>query len=289
MWKLLTDSSADLPRSYYEENDIGVINLSCYIDGKIIWGKDKDIEPSEFYQMMRDGAKPTTSQVNPQEAKSFFEQYIGEYKEILYLGFTSGLSGTVNSGRIAAEEIMDEHPDVKIIVVDTLCAAMGQGLLVYYCNKMWKEGKTIREVADWAESNKMNMVHLFTVDNLFDLWRGGRVSKTSAFIGTLAGIKPLLHVNYEGKLVSIDKVRGRKKALNGLIEMMEEKMGSRKDVNKDMIMINHGDCIEDAEKLRDMIKEKFGFENCMINNLSPVIGAHTGPSLIALFFMGDIR
>ena len=116
-----------------------------------------------------------------------------------------------------------------------------------------------------------------------------RVSKTSAFIGTLAGIKPLLHVNYEGKLVSIDKVRGRKKALNGLIEMMEEKMGSRKDVNRDMIMINHGDCIEDAEKLRDMIKEKFGFENCMINNLSPVIGAHTGPSLIALFFMGDIR
>ncbi len=289
MWKLLTDSSADLPRSYYEENDIGVINLSCYIDGKIIWGKDKDIEPSEFYQMMRDGAKPTTSQVNPQEAKGFFEQYIGEYKEILYLGFTSGLSGTVNSGRIAAEEIMDEHPDVKIIVVDTLCAAMGQGLLVYYCNKLWKEGKTIREVADWAESNKMNMVHLFTVDNLFDLWRGGRVSKTSAFIGTLAGIKPLLHVNYEGKLVSVDKVRGRKKALNGLIEMMEEKMGSRKDVNRDMIMINHGDCIEDAEKLRDMIKDKFGFENCMINNLSPVIGAHTGPSLIALFFMGDIR
>ena len=289
MWKLLTDSSADLPRSFYEENDIGVINLSCYIDGKLIWGKDKDIDPSEFYQMMRDGAKPTTSQVNPQEAKGFFEQYIGEYKEILYLGFTSGLSGTVNSGRIAAEEIMEEHTDVKIIVVDTLCAAMGQGLLVYYCNKMWKEGKTIREVADWAESNKMNMVHLFTVDNLFDLWRGGRVSKTSAFIGTLAGIKPLLHVNYEGKLVSIDKVRGRKKALNGLIEMMEEKMGSRKDVNKDMIMINHGDCIEDAEKLRDMIKEKFGFENCMINNLSPVIGAHTGPSLIALFFMGDIR
>ena len=289
MWKLLTDSSADLPKSYYEENDIGVINLSCLIDGEVVWGRNKDLEASTFYQMMRDGAKPTTSQINPVEFKAFFEEYIDEYKEILYLGFTSGLSGTVNNGRIAAEEVMDEHPGVKIIVVDTLCAAMGQGLLVYYCNKLWKEGRTMREVADFAESNKMNMVHLFTVDNLFDLWRGGRVSKTSAFIGTLASIKPLLHVNYEGKLISVSKVRGRKKALSGLVDMMAEKMGSHKDQNREMIMINHGDCLEDAKILADMIKERFGFENFMINNLSPVIGAHTGPSLIALFFVGDIR
>lgn len=289
MWKLLTDSSCDLPESFYEENEIGVINLTCFIDGEVVWGKDKKIDASDFYARMRNGAKPTTSQVNPQEAKAFFEEYIGEYKEILYVGFSSGLSGTVNSARIAAEEIMDEHPEVKIIVVDTLSAAMGQGLLLYYCNKMWKEGKSLREVADWIESNKMNMVHLFTVDNLFDLWRGGRVSKTSAFLGTLASINPLLHVNYEGKLVSVDKVRGRKKALAGLLELMDEKMGSHKDLNKEMIMINHGDCLEDAELLRDMIKERFGFENCMINNLSPVIGGHTGPSLIALFFMGDIR
>ena len=289
MWKLLTDSCCDLPKSFYEENDIGLINLSCLIDGEVVWGKNKDIEAKSFYQLMRDGAKPTTSQVNPMEAKAFFEEYIDDYNEILYLGFSSGLSGTVNSGRIAAEELMDEHPGLKIIVVDTLCAAMGQGLLLYYCNKLWKEGKSMREVADWAESNKMNMVHLFTVDNLFDLWRGGRVSKTSAFIGTLASIKPLLHVNYEGKLISVNKVRGRKKALTGLCDMMEEKMGSHRDVNKEMIMINHGDCIEDAELLRDMIKERFGFENFMINNLSPVIGGHTGPSLIALFFMGDIR
>ncbi len=289
MWKFLTDSSADLPKSYYEENDIGVINLSCLIDGELIWGKDKDIAAADFYQMMRDGAKPTTSQITPSEAKEFFMEYINDYDEILYLGFTSGLSGTVNSGRIAAEELMDEYPGKKIVVVDTLCAAMGQGLLVHYCNELRKQGKSMKEVADWAESHKLNMVHLFTVDNLFDLWRGGRVSKTSAFIGTLAAIKPMLHVNYEGKLISVDKVRGRKKALSWLVEEMEEKMGSFKDKNKEMIMINHGDCLEDAEKLRDMIKEHFGYENFMINNLSPVIGSHTGPSLIALFFMGDVR
>lgn len=289
MWKFLTDSSADLPKSFYEENDIGVINLSCLIDGELIWGKDKDISPSAFYQMMRDGAKPTTSQTTPLEARDFFLEYIDDYDEILYLGFTSGLSGTVNSGRIAAEELMDEYPGKKIVVVDTLCAAMGQGLLVYYCNELRKQGKSMKEVADWAESNKLKIVHLFTVDNLFDLWRGGRVSKTSAFIGTLAAVKPMLHVNYEGKLISVDKVRGRKKALQWLVDEMEEKMGSFTDKNKEIIMINHGDCIEDAETLRDMIKERFGFENFMINNLSPVIGAHTGPSLIALFFMGDAR
>lgn len=289
MWKLLTDSSADLPKSFYTDNEIGCINLSCLIDGEVVWGNDKDLPASEFYKMMRNGAKPTTSQVNPEEAKKFFESYIDDYKEILYLGFTSGLSGTVGSGKIAAEELMEEHPDVKIIVVDTLCAAMGQGLLVYHCNELKKQGKSMEEVAKWAEDNKQNMIHLFTVDDLFDLWRGGRVSKTSAFVGTLAGIKPLLHVNEEGKLVSIDKVRGRKKSLTGLVDLMEKKMGSRKDDNKQMIMINHGDCLEDAEWLRDQIKERFGFENCMINNLSPVIGSHTGPSLIALFFVGDVR
>ena len=289
MWKLVTDSSADMPKSFYEENDIGVANLSCLIDGEVVWGRDKDISPTMFYQMMRDGAKPTTSQMTPLQAKEFFLEFIEDYDEILYIAFTSGLSGTVNSGRIAAEEVMDEHPGKKIIVVDSLCAAMGQGLLLYYCNKMKQEGADMRKVADFAESHKLNFVHLFTVDNLFDLWRGGRVSKTSALIGTLAAIKPMLHVNYEGRLISVDKVRGRKKALNWLVDTMDEKMGSYREQNKEMIMINHGDCLEDAEALRDMIKERFGYENFMINNLSPVIGAHTGPSLIALFFMGDER
>lgn len=289
MWKLLTDSSADLPRSFYEENDIGVVNLSCLIDGEVIWGEHKDIDASEFYNMMRNGAKPTTSQVNPDEAKVFFEKFTGEYKEILYLGFTSGLSGTVGSCKIAADEIMEEHPDVKIIVIDTMCAAMGQGLLVYHANLLWKAGKSIDEVADWVEANKMNMVHVFTVDDLYDLWRGGRVSKTSAFIGTLAGIKPLLHVDNDGKLVSVSKTRGRNKALTWLVDQMEEKMGSKKDMNETMIMINHGDCIEDAQKVADMITERFGFKNFMINNLSPVIGSHTGPTLVALFFWGDVR
>lgn len=289
MWKLLTDSSADLPNSFYAENDIGVIHLSCLINDEIVWGKDKQMPASEFFAMMRDGAKPTTSQVNPEMAKEFFKSYFDEYDEILYLGFSSGLSGTIGSCKIAAEELSEEYPNVKLICIDTLCAAMGQGLLVYYANKMKKEGKSMQEVADWCQSNIQNMVHLFTVNDLFDLWRGGRVSKTSAVIGTLAGIKPVLHVNEEGKLINIDKVRGRKKALNTLIDLMKEKMGSRAEENKEMIMINHGDCLEDAEWLRDQIKDMLGYENFMINNLGPVIGAHTGPSLIALFFVGDVR
>lgn len=289
MWKLLTDSSADLPVSFYEENDIGVIHLSCLIDGEVVWGKDKQLPANEFYEKMRAGAKPTTSQVNPEMGREFLESYMDEYDEILYLGFSSGLSGTAGSMKIATEELAEERPDKKVICIDTLCAAMGQGLLVYYARQMQKEGKSMQEVAKWVEENKLNMIHLFTVNDLFDLWRGGRVSKTSAIVGTLAGIKPVLHVDNEGKLTSIDKVRGRKKALLSLIDYMKEKMGSRADYNNEMIMINHGDCVEDAEWLRDQIKEKLGYENFMINNLSPVIGAHTGPSLIALFFVGEVR
>lgn len=289
MFKLLTDNSCDVPVSFYDENDIGVINLKCLIDGEVIFGEGKDLPASEFYASMRNGAKPTTSQVNPEEFKSFFLKYADEYDEILYLGFSSGLSGTVGSAKIAAEEIAEERPDIKLVVIDTLCAAMGQGLLVYHANLLKQQGKSMDEVADWVNNNMQNMVHLFTVDDLYDLWRGGRLSKTSAFIGTLVSIKPIMNVNGEGKLIAFDKVRGRKKSLNTLVDEMEKRMGSRRDDNKTMIMINHGDCIEDAEYVRDQIKERFGFENFMINNLSPVIGAHTGPSLVALFFVGDIR
>lgn len=286
MYKIITDSTADLPVEYMEEHSIGCMHLSCIIGDKI-YGRHNMLGSKEFYDMMKNGAKPTTSQVNPDEAREYFLEYMKESKDMLYIGFSSGLSGTVSSVRIAAEELMEEDPSLNIRVIDTLEASLGEGLIVYKAVNMRAEGKSMDEVGDWIEKYKQNFVASFTVDNLFDLWRGGRVSKTSAFVGTLASIKPRMFVDTEGKLIVNSKIRGRKKSLEALVDYMEEKMGSFKDANHDLITIGHGDVLEDAEYVRDLIKERFGFQNFMINSIGPVIGSHTGPSIVALFFMGD--
>lgn len=287
MFRIITDSTTDLPKNYLEENNIGCINLSYIIDG-ITYGQGKELETKEFFDMMRDGKMPTTSQVNPQEAKAFLEKEVKNYHEILIIAFSSGLSGTYNSIRIAADEIMEENNDCRIEVIDSLCASMGEGLFVYKAVELRKQGKSMDKVIDWLENHKLEVCHLFTVDDLFHLFRGGRVSRTTAIVGTLAGIKPILHVDNEGRLVNIDKVRGRKKSLHKLVDYMEERLADYPDGN-DCFMISHGDSVEDAEYLRDLIIERFGIKNCMINSLGPVIGAHTGPGLIALFFMGSKR
>ena len=287
MFKLMTDSTADLPQEYLEEHGIGCVNLSYIVDD-VVYGHGQEMPWKEFYASMRSGKMPTTSQVNPEEAKAYFEKLLEESKEILYLAFSSGLSGTYNSGRIAAQELMEERGDCKIIVIDTLSASLGEGLLVHKAVSMRDEGKTIEETAEWIMSHRLNLVHVFTVDDLFHLYRGGRVSKTTAVLGTLASIKPKLHVDDEGHLTVIGKVRGRKKSLVALVDYMEEKMGSfRKD--NDIVFISHGDALEDAEAVRDMIKERFGIENFLISNIGPTIGSHAGPGTIALFFMGESR
>ena len=289
MFMLVTDNTADLPLEYLQEHNVGVMSLSYILDG-VVYGKDKELDCKEFYGLMRSGKMPTTSQINPDEAKEFFEKSILENKEILYIAFSSGLSGTYNSGRIAAEEIMEEHPDVRIVVVDSLCASMGEGLLVHKAVRLRDEGKSLDETAEWLEKHKKNVVHAFTVDDLFHLHRGGRVSKTAALLGTLAAIKPKMHVDNEGHLTLIGKARGRKKSLISLVDYMEEKMGSWLQENKDdYIFISHGDTLEDAEFVRDQIKERFGMEHFMINYVGPTIGAHSGPGTIALFFMGEER
>jgi DegV family protein with EDD domain len=240
--------------------------------------------------MREEGKMPTTSQVNPDEAKAFFEELIKTEKEILHLAFSSGLSGTYNSMRVAAEEIMEEHPDVKIIVIDSLCASLGEGLFVHKAVNLRDSGKTLEEAAKWLSDHALNVVHVFTVDDLFHLHRGGRVSKASAILGSLAAIKPKLHVDNEGHLILIGKLRGRKKSLNALVDYMEEKSGSWMQENKDdYIFISHSDCIEDAEYVRDKIRERFGAEHFLINNIGPTIGAHTGTGTVALFFMGESR
>lgn len=287
MFKIVTDSTADLPKEYLEEHDLSCMNMSYIMDG-VTYGQGEELPWKEFYALMRSGKMPTTSQINPEEAKVHFEKYLEECKEILYLSFSSGLSGTFNSTRIAAEEIMEEHPDCRVVVIDTLCASMGEGLLVYKAVELKEAGKTLDEVAEWVNAHIHNLVHVFTVDDLFHLYRGGRVSKATAFIGTLAGIKPKLHVDDEGHLIVIGKVRGRKKSLTALVDYMEEKMGSFKKEN-DIVFISHGDALEDAEFVREQIKQRFGIQNFMINNIGPTIGAHSGPGTIALFFMGESR
>ena len=284
---LMTDNMADLPDSYLKENEVEEMSLSYMLDG-ITYSKENSLPYPEFYDKMRKGSMPTTSQVNPEEAKEKFLEVLEKGYDIVHIAFSSGLSGSCNSTRIAAAEIMEEHPEYKVCVVDSLCASLGQGLLVHKAVQLKKQGKGMEEIVDWLENNKLHLCHVFTVDDLNHLYRGGRVSRTAAFLGTLANIKPMLHVDNEGRLIPLSKVRGRKKSINTLVSMMEERIGSYREEN-DEIFISHGDCLEDAEYLKKLIEEKFGIQSFLIDYVGPTIGAHSGPGTLALFFMGEKR
>ena len=277
------DSTVDLPKQFLEEKQVPIVSLSYIIDGTT-YKDGEGLTSKEFYDKIREGAMPTTSQVNPEQARDLFEPILKEGKDILHIAFTSGLSGTYNSCRIAAEELSGEYPDRKIIVVDSLCAASGGGLLLYKALELKEQGKTLEEIATWVEENKLHVCHDVTVDDLFHLHRGGRVSKTSAVLGTIIKIKPIIHVNDEGKLIVIGKERGRKKALQTLVERMEEKS---QGFENNIVMITHGDSLEDAEYVKGLIEEKLGIHNIMINPLGTVIGSHTGPGVISIFYMGN--
>lgn len=282
---ITTDSTVDLPIEYLKKQENMVISLSYILEGKTY--EDLHGLPSkEFYDKVRTGALPTTSQVNPEQARAAFEAVLKEGKDILHIAFSSGLSGSYNSARIAAEELMEENKEVTIRVVDSLCASMGEGMLVYKVNEQKDQGKTLEETVKWAEENKLHICHNFTVDDLNHLHRGGRVSKATAIIGTMVNIKPLLHVDNEGHLISIGKIRGRKKSLIALVDRMTEQITG---FENNIVMISHGDCLEDAEFVKKHVEEKFGIKNFMIHPVGPVIGAHSGPGTIALFFMGNPR
>ena len=242
----------------------------------------------EFYEAMRNGSMPTTAQVNPENAKALLEPYLKEGKDILHIAFSSALSGTYNSSRIAAEELMEDYPDRKIIVVDSLGASLGQGLLVYLAQEKKEQGEDMETVAKWAEENRLHMVHLFTVNDLNHLYRGGRISRTTAVVGSMLNIKPVLHVDNDGKLTAIGKVRGRKKSLQELVKLMDEKIGSYHDTCH-TIFISHGDCEEDANYVAEKVKEKYQINTIIMNQVGATIGAHSGPGTMALFFVGDER
>lgn len=284
---IATDSTADLPDDYLASNEISVFHLSYSIGGED-YGSHKELPVGVFYNLMRGGELPRTSQVNPDEAKEIFSKLIAKSKEILYIAFSSALSGTFNSVRLAAEELMEEDPSVKIMVLDSKSASLGEGLMVDKAVSMREEGKSLDETFEYLSLHAGNFVHLFTVDDLNHLYRGGRVSKSAALIGTVLNIKPILHVDNEGRLVALGKERGRKKSLLKLVDLMEEQMGSYKDKN-DKVFISHGDSLEDAEFVRDEINSRFGIKSYIINTIGPTIGAHSGPGTVALFFMGDLR
>ena len=284
---ITTDNNSDLPEKYLKDHGVGCMYLSYSMDGKN-YTHGNFLPEHEFYEAMRNGSMPTTAQVNPENAKALLESYLKEGKDILHIAFSSGLSGTYNSSRIAAEELMEEYPDRKIIVVDSLSASLGQGLLVWLAQQKKELGQTLEDVVDWVEKNKLKMVHLFTVDDLNHLYRGGRVSRTTAIVGSMLNIKPVLHVDNEGKLTAIGKVRGRKKALQELVKLMDEKIGSF-GADCDTIFISHGDCEQDAQYVAAKVKEKYNIKNIIINQVGATIGAHSGPGTMALFFMGDVR
>ena len=284
---ITTDNNSDLPEKYFKDHGVGCMYLSYSMDGKN-YTHENFLPEHEFYEAMRNGSMPTTAQVNPENAKTLLEPYLKEGKDSLHIAFSSGLSGTYNSSRIAAEELMEEYPDRRIIVVDSLSASLGQGLLVWLAQQKKELGQTLEDVADWVEKNKLKMVHLFTVDDLNHLYRGGRVSRTTAIVGSMLNIKPVLHVDNEGKLTAIGKVRGRKKALQELVKLMDEKIGSF-GADCDTIFISHGDCEQDAQYVAAKVKEKYNIKNIIINQVGATIGAHSGPGTMALFFVGDVR
>lgn len=285
---ITTDTTADLPADYIEKHHIGLLSMSYTLEGETYtW--DNPLPVKDFYEKIRNGSLPTTSQVNPKEASEVFEKIITEQDvDILHIGFSSGLSGSYNSVRLAAMELAEKYPENKIVAVDSLAASMGEGLLVHKAVTMKEAGKSLEEIASWLEENKLHLVHNFTVDDLFHLYRGGRVSKTAAFVGSMINLKPILHVDNEGHLIPMQKVRGRKKSLLALVDCMEKQMGSWRDKN-DIVFISHADCEADAQFVADQIKERFGIESFLIDYIGPTIGAHTGAGAVALFYMGDYR
>ena len=284
---IMTDSSCDLSEEYIKEHGLDVLNLLYNMDGTI-YGEDKTMDIKEFYAKMRGGSMPTTMAVNPEDVANAMRRHLEQGEDILYVAFSSGLSASCQNAVLGANDVRDEFPERKIMVVDSLCASMGQGLFVHYALKRQAEGMSLEENARWLEEHKLNICHQFTVDDLHHLHRGGRVSKATAILGTMINVKPVLHVDDEGKLISLYNVRGRKKSLQALVSNMEKTIGGFENENDD-IFISHGDCMDDVLYLEKLIEEKFGKKNFYVNYVGAVIGAHSGPGTMALFYLGNKR
>ena len=287
-YRIITDSCCDLPQEMADDLQLLVAPLSVnykgsehknYLDGR-------ELDTKEFYNGLRAGEMTSTSAANPTLWQSYMEPVLKEGQDVLVLAFSSGLSTTYNAACIAAEELRETYPDRKIYVVDTLCAALGQGLFCWYVANLKKNGATLEEARDWAENNKLHLVHWFTVDDLHFLKRGGRVSAATAVVGSMLQIKPVLHVDNEGHLISKAKVRGRKASIHALADKIGELC---ENPSEQTMAICHGDCIEDAEYLASLMRERYNVPEIIIHPTGPVIVSHSGPGTLAVFFIGKER
>ena len=288
-YEIVTDSSCNLTEELIDEFGLHVLPLTFMSDGKqyqsYLKGERTDLK--QFYTMMREGKVFTTSLPNLSDSEALLREILERGKDILYIGFSSGLSGTFEATELLLRELKEEYPERTVYAVDTLAASGGQGLLVWHAMQRVKAGESIEQVRDWLENNKLNLAHWFTVDDLMFLFRGGRVSKTSAWAGTMLNIKPVMHVNNEGRLIPVEKVRGRKKSLHALVDHMEKT--AIQPISEQMVFINHGDCAEDAQLVADEVKSRLGVKDVIINYVDPVVGAHSGPGTMALFFLASER
>ncbi len=287
-YRIVTDSTTDLTPELIQELDVQVIPL-CYMMGGKTYHNipgGGEMTDKEFYAKLRAGSMSTTTQVNSEEFLHVFTPLLEAGQDVLYIAFSSGLSGTYQSAVLAREELKQRFPDRRLEVFDSLCASMGEGLLVYHAAKLRQAGKSLDEVLAWLKENVLNLCHWFTVDDLNHLKRGGRVSTATALVGTMLGIKPVLHVDDEGHLIPVSKVRGRKQSLDALVRRMEDTVLDPAD---QMVFISHGDCLEDAQYVERQIREKLGVQQVKLGFIGPVIGAHSGPGTVALFFLGKER
>ena len=275
---VMTDSSADLNPALAQELGVDIIPLSVNCGGRTFldYPDEREIKTSEFYGMLRSGANAKTAAANVETFLTAMSRHLEQGRDVLYLGFSSGLSSTYSASEIAAQELRERYPERKVLTVDTLCASMGQGLLVWLTVQELKHGATLEEAAKYAEDNRLHLCHWFTVDDLFFLKRGGRVSAATALVGSALGIKPVLHVDNEGHLINVSKARDR----------MER---SAFEPERQTVFISHGDCLADAEFLAQAVRRRLHVPRIEINYVGPVIGAHSGPGTLALFFLGTER
>lgn len=282
---ILTDSGSDLTVEQAKELDISLIDLSVLVEDSEPQ-KNRDVDAKEFYALLREKKSASTAAVNIGDFLEVMSEALEAGKDVLYIGFSSGLSSTYSAGYNAAQELAEKYPDRKIYTVDTLCASLGQGLLVYLAAKLRLEGKSIEDVRDFVEQSKLHLCHWFTVDDLFFLKRGGRVGAATAVVGTMLGIKPVMHVDNEGKLVKVTTARGRRASIDALAAKVGE---TGIDPADQTMFICHGDCAEDAEYLAAKLKNDYGVKEVIIGYTGVVIGSHSGPGTLALFFLGTER